>query len=260
MLAKLFKHEFKDTSKTILGSYIFLAVVTALGAILMSFDSIRNGDNQTTGIILVSYMLFYVFTVMGFFIVDIGYLCIRFYKTMYASQGYLTHTLPVKTLTIFNVKLAVSTVWTLISSFLMMISVLLFFGASGAEISLADFFNALSTYGIPLSAYIYTILTAILSCLLVYAFFNACIAIGQLFNQHRILISAAVGLVFYILMQIFGLSLISVTVIGGPDSAQISAASAANSLMWSSLGVLVIFFLIFYGISAVILHKKLNLE
>lgn len=119
MLGKLMKHEWRSTSKMgclMLGA---VAVVTLLGWLSFQAPAWQNLSGRGRG---ASWMnVFSVFTLMmyamllacctfGFWI----YLGVRFYRTMYTDQGYLTHTLPVSKHQILISKILISGLWTLL--------------------------------------------------------------------------------------------------------------------------------------------------
>ena len=118
MLGKLIKHEWKSTYKMgclMLGA---MAVITFLG--WLSFQApVWKSISGTGG--SVSWLdIFSIFTVLIYAMllacVIFGiriYLCVRFYRTMYTNQGYLTHTLPVTKNQILGSKLLVSGLWML---------------------------------------------------------------------------------------------------------------------------------------------------
>lgn len=124
MLGKLFKYEFKNTYKLMFIIYGVMAFVTILGCIAMYGDSDPAGtENQLQEIFFTAAMVFYVLGVFALFVVSYVYMCVHFYKTMYSDQGYLTHTLPVGQMSIFNVKLLVSLCWLMLSLIIMFVSI-----------------------------------------------------------------------------------------------------------------------------------------
>ena len=66
---------------------------------------------------------------------------------MYSEQGYLTHTLPVKPITLFNVKLATSFLWLVTSLALLFVSIMIIvFGASGGTFKFTKHRSVLPVY------------------------------------------------------------------------------------------------------------------
>ena len=116
MLKKLFKYEFKSTAKIMLILYAILIVTTAVGSVVLySLDLDQAGESKLASILSVSAIVLYILAIFAVLIVMYVYLCVHFYRTMYSAQGYLTHTLPVKALAPFHVKLITSFVWMFLS-------------------------------------------------------------------------------------------------------------------------------------------------
>ena len=124
MLKKLFKYEFKSTAKIMLILYAILIVTTAVGSVVLySLDLDQAGESKLASILSVSAIVLYILAIFAVLIVMYVYLCVHFYRTMYSAQGYLTHTLPVKALAPFHVKLITSFVWMFLSMALMTVSI-----------------------------------------------------------------------------------------------------------------------------------------
>ncbi len=274
MLGKLFKYEFKNTAKIMLTIYGVLIAVTVLGMLVLSFEPIRNGDTMAATLVLVSYILLYVLSVIALYVVTYIYLTMHFYKSMYSAQGYLTHTLPVKTLTTFHVKLATSLIWMLASTLLMFLSILGFASAiSGPgfwqELFSCDFAavnqEILSTFNMPLAELIIIVILSLIisslaSLLLVYA---SC-SIGQLFNQHKVVAAVVTGIIFYFLQQIIG----TIVSVAGMVSMMNHAKAANTSIMlsgydtalWCGVGLSLFFVAAYYIVCNIIVRKKINLQ
>ena len=100
MLGKLLKHELKNTWKLCVVLLLTLGALTFFGSLALSapFLKIENMENYLlTGQDLVSVVVL-ILCFMGIVVITAGlhiYIGIRFYRTMFSNQGYLTHTLPV---------------------------------------------------------------------------------------------------------------------------------------------------------------------
>lgn len=274
MLGKLFKYEFKNTAKFILTIYGVLIAVTVLGMLVLSFEPIRTGESMATTLILVAYIILYVSSIIALYVVTYIYLTMHFYKSMYSVQGYLTHTLPVKSLTTFHVKLATALIWMLASTVLMVLSIFGFVSAiSGPgfwqELFSCDFAavnqEILSTLNMPFAELIIIvilslIISALASLLMVYA---SC-SIGQLFNQHKVAASVVSGIVFYFLQQIIGtiVSIVGmVSMLNNAKETNISITlTGYDAMMWYGIGMSLFFAAAYYIICNIIVRKKINLE
>ena len=189
--------------------YGVMAFVTILGCIAMYGDSDPAGtENQLQEIFFTAAMVFYVLGVFALFVVSYVYMCVHFYKTMYSDQGYLTHTLPVGQMSIFNVKLLVSLCWLMLSLIIMFVSIFALGCAANRGFSFDADFDMLmvdfqNLFGMSLHTFsIYMIFAMILSCLQYLLMVFASGSIGQLFTKHKVGASIGAGIVFYMSGQI----------------------------------------------------------
>ena len=198
MLGKLIKHEFKatwrvlgllDGALVVLGLIGFLVMGTIKG---FTESDIRNEGLQ--GLIVASYMTWFALYFLAIFAANLGttiFLTIRYYRSMYSTEGYLTFTLPVKTSQLLHAKLITGYLWAFFSYLLTALSV--FFMGAGAVsqlppkeqeevfeglMELLTFFKAGT---VALGAV--TLLCSVLQGLL-FIFF--CVSVGQLWQKHKI--------------------------------------------------------------------------
>ena len=198
MLGKLIKHEFKatwrvlgllDGALVVLGLIGFLVMGTIKG---FTESDIRNEGLQ--GLIVASYITWFALYFLAIFAANLGtviFLMIRYYRSMYSTEGYLTFTLPVKTSQLLHAKLITGYLWALFSYLLTGLSV--FFMGAGAVsqlppkeqeevfeglMELLSFFKAGT---VALGAV--TLLCSVLQGLL-FLFFR--ISVGQLWQKHKI--------------------------------------------------------------------------
>jgi len=115
MFSQLVKHEFKATRRLI----PFIYLVTVL--IILSNLAVRQLHmDWLSGMLLVLLILLGIGEVMMTYVV----VFYRYYKNLYNSEGYLTHTLPVPPRQLLTSKILVSFIWLLIS-YLVMFAVVL---------------------------------------------------------------------------------------------------------------------------------------
>jgi hypothetical protein len=133
MFTQLLKHEFKATRRIIPWIYLVTAFMIATGLL-----SSRLGIEWLTSLLLV------LIAVSGLAGVLMTYVLIvyRYYKNLYQSEGYLTHTLPVKSGQILGSKILVAFVWLLVSYLMMLGAILVIFlmvtGQNSQPISIGD--------------------------------------------------------------------------------------------------------------------------
>lgn len=220
MLGKLIKHEWKAVWKVptlLIGILMIIAAIAGLTFSLPIWDSDWIGLPMS-GIMLI--MLFYV-AMIGVGIGITIYLAVRYYKSMFTDEGYLTHTLPVTARQILVSKVIVISVWELIGSIAVFVSLGVFGGV--AVLSLASkegefatlvmealkevgqlwnmpFFKDFQFFGIS------TVGMELVSCFSGTMIIIASITMGQMIRKHRIL--GSVGAYFAISAVIQGIAMV----------------------------------------------------
>ena len=215
MTVKMIKYEFKQMSPVLLVAFIALFFVTLIGFLIGILPIlIFGGRDLGTGIwsIFVASISFlaYIFILMVIAIgmnIFIGY---RFYKSMYSSTGYLTHTLPLSTNELILGK-TIPAIAVQISVDLMVIisAVIIFLGYYVAKdgfdnaiyniSSLLQIFEGRYFYtgfGIVLAVTMFGISAVIQTVSGTFVLLLSA-SIGQLFNSHRILM----GVVSFIVIN-----------------------------------------------------------
>lgn len=102
MLGKLIKHEFIQTSKSLVA--VYAAALAAIALMLVSY---------LTKVMMIGMTASFALVVIGFVAIIMTLVMVirNFYETLYSRQGYLTLTLPVKSKDILFSKFFVSFVW-----------------------------------------------------------------------------------------------------------------------------------------------------
>ncbi len=116
MFLKLVKHEFRSTRKGMLIMMVMILVMCVINffmpMILRSDLDVSNGVGRA---MLISVILFWTFLYMvvliGVSITANIFVAIRFYRSMFTHEGYLTHTLPVSHHQLLWSKTLVSYIW-----------------------------------------------------------------------------------------------------------------------------------------------------
>ncbi len=136
MLKKLIKHEWKSVSKV---NYILLGVsvlICVLGWLSFkapmweaAFSSVADYDFSAVDLLGILALITYFLALVVVSYAELIYLGVHFYRSMYTDQGYLTHTLPATPNQIFFSKVLVSSIWYVIFSLMMVLSVVIL-GAS----------------------------------------------------------------------------------------------------------------------------------
>lgn len=278
MLKKLMKYEFRDTAKLMFVTYAALALATLMGALaLHQLDRAERPDTQTGQIfnlLWIACLTIYIFAIVGIYAGNFIYLCYRYFKSTYSTQGYLTHTLPVSPVSVFNSKLFTAFLWMIISSVLMTLSVLIMLSLGTGEnvflligrIDWEDFWGSgFAKMGISpvyfLTAMFLDLFIGLMHFIL---FVYASLAIGQLFNTNRIGFSILAGFVLYLLNQF--LSTILLFAIGYGDFFSLigTSYSEAGKHLTASINFSLLYLIattvLLYALCIFINKRKLNLE
>lgn len=279
MLGKLFKYEFKNTAKLMLTVYGIFIISTIISTIGLSTNVLQTDIDRLPLIFQLMFfavMMLYILSMFALFLVTFVYLCIHFYKTMYSDQGYLTHTLPVKPVALFNAKLTTAWVWMMGSMILFVLSIfIMMFGATQGELidivlnspipQILEQFE--DVFGMKFITFILLMFVMMaFSCVSYLLMVYASISIGQLFNQHKIVMAVVAGIVIYVLEQIAdsiillltGNSYFNTYIYGGFNVTVSDILFSAPVV--ASMIVSLLFAIAFYVICAEIQKKHLNLD
>lgn len=220
MVKKLLKHELFALFRTLVFFMIAVVIFALLGRLLL-WNIVSRGDavNSTTIVLTVFIILFYVFAIYALTIATYLLGCVRFYKTLFKGEGYMTLSLPATPAQLIWSKLLSSLIAIVASSLVSAFSVLIFL--VGWEefpimkmlfefLASLDFGYIFSSLGV--SGWMYIVEFILLeialiptSLLVVYAV----ISVGQTFTTHRVLITFVllVG-VYFAFNMIVSLSII----------------------------------------------------
>ena len=164
MLSKLIKHEWKSTSKMGIVTLLTLAGMTLVGTLGIALPVnyfIQNysmpgsrvmSDQESmytvfaTLTVMMSFMLIYL-TFLGVAWGMIIYHSVRFFKTMYSEEGYLTHTLPVTPAQLLVSKTLVAGMWYFLVELGIILSVCILVGALLFSLSDSNMAGMLREFG-----------------------------------------------------------------------------------------------------------------
>ena len=224
MLRKLIKHEFLAMARYFIPMYIMLIVFSPLvGLMIRLANQVKDNDENIAYIIstvifsIIGYSMLLLCAYLATYIL-IG---IRFYKTVATSEGYLTFTLPAKIEEIVAAKMIASFVWIMSSVIVVAISLTCLVSIASSSIPseyIKEVTEQINSVTLGLfegdKAFLF-ILTEIVGY--VFAGISAmaivftAIALGQMFDNNRIILSIAIffGITMGIgiLKSIFGIPL-----------------------------------------------------
>lgn len=147
MLGKLLKYEWKSTGRVL--PLIYLAIVALAVCVGISLRASMIAEEGIGSALLVGI---YMVLIMAMIIVTIIVIIERFFRSMISQEGYLMHTLPVKTWQHVLSKTIMAIIWTAIAIAVIVVSLLLIGSISGLleelarEIGFKAFVNELEFF------------------------------------------------------------------------------------------------------------------
>ncbi len=204
MLNKLFKQELKATGRFLIPLYLILLVVSAFDRLVLNLDIFTGTMKIVPGLLTVAYVVSIIAVVIVTFVLMI----MRFYKNLLGDEGYLMFTLPVRPDQHITVKLITSVMWTLFSLIAVFSSLFIAFATSGTMRDIARIFRDVVTEmekafgGLSVVIVIEFIVVILLGLVMNILMIYVSIAIGQLFNGHRVLGSFGAYMAIYTVSQI----------------------------------------------------------
>lgn len=277
MLGKLIKQEWQSTWKipTVLIGAVF-AAATIFGLFCASpvWDLV---DWWGADVILSATILLFYGAIMCCAVGTSIYLAVRYYRSMYSNEGYLTHTLPVNSNQLLLSKMINFSIWELLSIICVMFNIMLFVafialrevGYRSLFESFRDVFadiqailNSEYTTGWELFM-VLTIILILVGTVSKSLLYMGSVNIGQLWARHRVAgailvyagVTVAVQIVTQAAMIIF---MTSADQLGMLQNDYVF--SFLNQVMVVSLLLQVVIGAVMYVVSLLILKKKVNLE
>lgn len=126
MLGKLIKHECKATSRILPFAYLAIVILFFVAWI------VKLAVGEMTTVAMIPTILF-LLVAIGVFILTFVLSVMRYYKSMFGNQAYLTQTLPVGKGILHFSKLIVSILWLTASTILFIACLFFFFYLTGGD-------------------------------------------------------------------------------------------------------------------------------
>ena len=283
MLGKLIKHEWRGYKVSLIIIFAVLAVTTLLTGLMIQTIN-PDHDDVVSGLslmITIFSIFLYYFGIIGCILGSMLVIAVRFYKTCYTDQGYLTHTLPASPVQILSSKIITAVLhYMLVAAGIVVSFIIIAMSAffRGEQLNPSEFSNVSfgelyseininfeNEFGVSLTLYFIVILLfAIISLISTIIITLGCVSLGQLFTKHRI-IGAIIA--FFGVNTILQIISFVATI---PMYIKIGAAEMYNqnmtpfeaispSFLITILGT-VVMAVIMYFVNLHMMTKKLNLE
>ena len=288
------KYEWKNTWKVGCLMLLGMFLITVIGCVVLRmpgvtaiFDGNASVAMSWLGISsFVATLILYVIMLMAATWGIMIFLGIRFYRSMYSDEGYLSHTLPVTANQLFLSKVLVGGIWYLLILIGIGVSVVaLVLSMVIGMINIGEVHNALAEYGgniwtflaegisqiadiyqsemgINLLHYTVTVsITFLIGPFITMITLFGALTIGQLSSKHKGLMGILTYAGLTILSSLIGSTvqsalMFSSNMVTRPSGFTLSVNSAYDINVLTSLLIAAIM----YGVSYYILNKKLNLD
>lgn len=271
MLGKVIKHEFMDTGKVLIPLNLGVCGLSVLSSVMLYLDVWAD----FMGLLLVAVLLADILALMALSLVSFIYLAVRFFKSMFGSEAYLTHTLPASGFAKLNGKLFVAFVWEMLSTLLCALSVVALVAAALSHVeeeipwdkvvTELERILGMSVGGMMWMFLLLAVISAFHNMLMIYA----SMSIGQLFHKHKVGAAVVTYIIVYVVIQIIGMLMGmsgSVEMVEMMDQAETVNAMEYlvgdyySGLMIESMAVSAVLAVVFYIVTAYICNRKVNLD
>ncbi len=264
MLGKLMKYEWMATWKLLLAANLLTVVMTLLAGWMVHIMDYSSGRGMVE-FVAVMVILTYVGSMFAVYVGTSIYLIYRFYTSTYGDQGYLLHTLPVDTHHIIIAKMLVSALWMLINSALIYFSVIFLF-ASSEDIfvsmmeGMVNVFTFLGAEKISAFTIVMTIVAYIFSLFAKVLKVGACISLGQLSANHKLMLSFAWYVGIYLVERIFQGIYFGLQLAFNVKASHMDYLFYYDSQWETTLIGGIISCVVFYVLTWYMMNQKLNLD
>lgn len=260
MLKKLLKHEFRAVSRFLLPIHLLLLIACVIGRFVFQLLLQLQIESPLFSLILLFFLLFLIAVP---FVTSI-YIAVRYYKTLYTDEGYLTFTLPVSRGQLLFSKAFVACVWSVLDTVFLFAGFAIIFLIPNVLEHFSTFYTELekSLHMAPDLFFFATLAVGLIGIFGNVALYYFSISMGQILSSHRVLgsivsyfiISTLISMLTFLLMFAVGYNPFSMS--GVSDSATKSLLNAYFAAsVFSIIEAIVLF-----GGTYYLLQKKLNLN
>ena len=257
MLTKLLKHEFRATAR-IMGPLYLVLLAVALG---FNFSArLMDSGNFVLNMLAALVVMAYVVAITAVFIVAFILMLQRFYKNLLGDEGYLMHTLPVRSWQLVLSKLICALATTVVNGIVGILAMFLMMPLNWDEIFdtqlwQAVFRNLVQQPDIILY-FLEFLLLLLVMCAAMFMNFYLAMSIGHLFSRRRILMSVVAFFGLNILDSVITSTLHNMDMMNWLYGMDLSDHAG----YWLGILLLLIPTVIMFLLTSWILKHKLNLE
>lgn len=273
MVRKLIKYDFHSYFRLLFPVQLIILGFALINRIIQFFEPPLHSASAASTIysgMFITTMVLYVISVIICIVMTVVVGIVRFYQGMYTNEGYLSHTLPVKTEQHIFAKLLTSVIFCLGGLLAIFLSFMIITaGDMNIEIFKAIYYmlgRFFTEFGVNAGFFIAEgILLLCISVLFVFLKLYCCISVGQMVKRKKILLAFGVYFGIYVAKQIFGTFIVIFVMLNLDFLNKVGDWIGANPIpfihIFLAVNILLtsLFALVYFLITKTIMSKKLNL-
>lgn len=275
-LGKLIKYDFMDVSKLIIPFYIGMGV---MGIVIRVFwfvllnEKIDERVRISTGVFQVMSYFGYAIAIIGIILMTYYAVIIRYYRSIYGNEGYLTNTLPIETYEIILAKLLTFLSWFVVNGIIIFFTFWFIIPVEGiikANIFRPEVLHEIETFlrhsvGATLIIAIISMLVMTIEKIL---FLFLCVSIANMVKSYKILTGIGAYIILGGIIGLIKQVILTFTYIfdknyGNYDNSEWEVLRTFENVFNTNLGMLftsIVFSVILFFVVNYLLKNKLNLE
>ena len=275
-LGKLIKYDFMDASKLIIPFYIGMGV---MGIVIRVFwfillnEKIDDRVRISTGVFQFMSYFGYVIAIIGIILMTYYAVIIRYYRSIYGNEGYLTNTLPIETYEIILAKLLTFFSWFVVNGIIIFFTFWFIIPVEG--IFKANIFRPEVLREIEMflrhsvgTALIIGIISMLVMTIEKILFLFLCVSIANMVKSYRILTGIGAYIILGGIIGLIKQVILTFTYIfdknyGNYDNSEWEVLRTFENVFNTNLGMLftsIVFSVILFFVVNYLLKNKLNLE
>ena len=275
-LGKLIKYDFMDVSKLIIPFYIGMGV---MGIVIRVFwfillnEKIDDRVRISTGVFQFMSYFGYVIAIIGIILMTYYAVIIRYYRSIYGNEGYLTNTLPIETYEIILAKLLTFLSWFVVNGIIIFFTFWFIIPVEG--IFKANIFRPEVLREIEMflrhsvgTALIIGIISMLVMTIEKILFLFLCVSIANMVKSYRILTGIGAYIILGGIIGLIKQVILTFTYIfdknyGNYDNSEWEVLRTFENVFNTNLGMLftsIVFSVILFFVVNYLLKNKLNLE
>ena len=261
MLGKLFKYDYKWINKIMYVYYIIIFIITISVKIIESLE-------QTILMVIVDKILsgMFIGCSISIIITTIMRVWSRYISNIYKDESYLTHTLPVTKNQIFNSKIISGVLSIFISSIVILICFsIIYINGTTIDMIKSMYQSLVQTYSSSFAVCFIIGLVVIIMLEMIYFLMAGIfgITLGYRSNSYKIIKSIVIGIGSYGFLSTISLIILSIMSEFADFKILTDGFPSANTIKVMGITGLVIYIvydLLYYFVSKIIINKGVNVE